>query len=105
MKITEDQVLILGCHNSKDNIKTAHAIGTQRFTLFKLELNEDIELKAQDKIFIGEGNDKIKKIITTMSYHDLSNNEKNEVECGDREKYNRYMPCIISAYARRLWHT
>ena len=80
MKITEDQVLILGCHKSKDNIKTAHAIGTQRYTLFKLELNDDIKLKAQDKIFIGEGNDKIKKIITTMSYHDLSNSEKNEVE-------------------------
>ena len=80
MKITEEQVLILGCHESKDNIKTAHAIGTQRFTLFKLELNDDVNLKAQDKIFIGKDNDKIKKIITTMSYHDLSNSEKNEIE-------------------------
>ncbi len=80
MKINEEEVLILGCHESKDNIKTAHAIGTQRFTLLKLELKDELELKAQDKIFIGKNNDYVKKIITNMNYYDLSNDEKDEVE-------------------------
>ncbi|MDO5850266.1 MAG: DUF655 domain-containing protein [Methanobacteriaceae archaeon] len=78
MKINENQVIILGCHKSKDNIKTAHAIGTQRFKIFKLELNNDANLKVHEKIFLDDA--QIKKIITTMSYHDLSNAEKGEVE-------------------------
>lgn len=77
MKFKENQVLILGSRKSKDNIITAHAIGTQRFTLYKLELNENANLKIQEKIFMDD--EQIKKIITTMSYHDLSNAEKNEV--------------------------
>lgn len=86
MKINENQVIILGCHNSKDNVKTAHAIGTQRFKIFKLELSEDSNLKIRDKIFLDD--DQIKKIITTMSYHDLSNAEKAEIETAVRSIIN-----------------
>lgn len=78
-KNSEDQVLILGCNKSKDGVKTAHGIGTQRFTLLKLELDGDVELKAQDKIFI-RNSDEVKKIVRALSYDDLSNSEKSEVE-------------------------
>lgn len=78
MKIREDQVIILGCHKSKDNVKTANAIGTNRFTLVQLELDDDVELKAHDKVFINS--DEVKKVITNLGYGNLSNAEKNEFE-------------------------
>ena len=80
MSNNEDYGIVLSQKITKDNVNTATVMGTNKFTLINLELNEDVELKAQDKILITKDSDIVKKQNHRLSYDDLSNEEQMEAE-------------------------
>ena len=79
MKKDEVYGLVLSAKESEDK-KTARIIGTNYFQLVDFELSPDSNIKAQDKVFIGKGNDIIKQERSQLSYDDLNKNEEFEVE-------------------------
>ncbi len=80
MSDNEDYGIVLSQKITKDNINTATVMGTNKFTLISLELNEGVELKAQDKILITKDSNEVKKLNSRLSYDDLSNDEQIEAE-------------------------
>ena len=80
MSNNEDYGIVLSQKITKDNVNTATVMGTNKFTLINLELNEDVELKVQDKILITKDSDIVKKQNHRLSYDDLSNEEQMEAE-------------------------
>ena len=79
MKKDESFGLILSIKESEDK-KSARIVGTDYFQLVDFELNPDADLKVQDKIFIGKGNDVIKQERSQLSYDDLNKEEGLELE-------------------------
>lgn len=80
MSKNEDYGIVLSQKITKDNINTANVMGTNKFTLINIELNEGVELRPQEKILITKDSDKVKKLNNRLSYDDLSNDELQEVE-------------------------
>ncbi len=80
MSKNEDYGIVLSQKVTKDNINTANVMGTNKFTLINIELNEGVELRPQEKILITKDSDKVKKLNHRLSYDDLSNVELQEVE-------------------------
>ena len=80
MSKNEDYGIVLSQKVTKDNINTANVMGTNKFTLINIELNEGVELRPQEKILITKDSDKVKKLNHRLSYDDLSNDELQEVE-------------------------
>lgn len=80
MSKNEDYGIVLSQKITKDNINTANVMGTNKFTLINIELNEGVELRPQEKILITKDSDKVKKLNNRLSYDDLSNDELHEVE-------------------------
>ena len=79
MSKNEDYGIVLSQKVTKDNINTANVMGTNKFTLINIELNEGVELRPQEKILITKDSDKVKKLNNRLSYDDLSNDELQEV--------------------------
>lgn len=80
MSKNEDYGIVLSQKVTKDNINTANVMGTNKFTLINIELNEGVELRPQEKILITKDSDKVKKLNHRLSYDDLSKDELQEVE-------------------------
>lgn len=79
MKKDETYGLVLSTKESEDK-KAARIVGTNYFQLVDFELNLDADVKVQDKIFIGKGNDIVKQERAQLSYDDLNKNEEFELE-------------------------
>ena len=71
--------LVLSTKES-DGKKTARIIGTDYFTLMDLELNDDVEVKAHDKIPLGKDSEFVKQERAHLSFDDLSKDQKLEAE-------------------------
>ena len=80
MKENEDYALVLNQILTRDNVNIANVIGTERFTLLNIILNEDVQLTKQSKILISKESEEVKKVNNRLSYNDLSNEEKKELE-------------------------
>ncbi|WP_297980247.1 DUF655 domain-containing protein [uncultured Methanobrevibacter sp.] len=80
MSDNEDYGLILSQKVSKDNNNIANVVGTNKFTLINIELNENIDLKAQDKILLTKDSKEVKKLNHRLSYDDLSKEEQKELD-------------------------
>ena len=76
----EDYGIVLSWKITKDNANTAVVMGTNRFTLMNIELNEGVKLKAQEKILMTKDSAELKKKNNNLSYDDLSNAEQIEAE-------------------------
>ena len=79
MKKDEAYGLVLSTKEN-DGVKTARLVGTDYFQLLDFELNPDADVKVQDKVFIGKGNDIIKQERAQLSYDDLNKDEEFELE-------------------------
>ena len=79
MKKDEAYGLVLSTKEN-DGVKTARLVGTDYFQLVDFELNPDADVKVQDKVFIGKGNDIIKQERAQLSYDDLNKDEEFELE-------------------------
>ena len=79
MKKDEDYGLVLSTKESEDN-KSARIVGTSHFQLVDFELNPDADVRVQEKIFIGKGNETIKQERSQLSYDDLNKDEEFELE-------------------------
>ena len=71
--------LIISAKASEDK-KTARIIGYDNFVLMDLDLNDDVDVKVQDKIPLGKDSEFIKQERAHLSYDDLNKNEEFEVE-------------------------
>ena len=80
MSRNEDYGIVLSWKLTKDNVNTGNIVGTDKFTLISIELNEGIELNPQDKILITKDSEEVKKQNRRLSYDDLSNDEQKELE-------------------------
>lgn len=72
--------IVLSQKLTKDNVNMGVVMGTEKFTLKRIELNEDVRLKPQDKILITKDSKELKKTNQKLSYDDLSNEEQIEAE-------------------------
>ena len=79
MKKNEDYGLILSTKESEEK-KSARIVGTEHFQLVDFELNPDANVRAQDKVFIGKGNEIVKQERDQLSYDDLNKDEEFELE-------------------------
>lgn len=79
MKKDEDYGLVLSTKENEDN-KSACIVGTSHFQLVDFELNPDADVRVQEKIFIGKGNETIKQERSQLSYDDLNKDEEFELE-------------------------
>ena len=79
MNENENYALVLGQIITKDNKNTANVVGTERFTLLHIELKEGVEVKPQDKILLSKYSEEVEKINYRISYDNLSNAEKEEL--------------------------
>ena len=79
MKKDEDYGLVLSTKESEEN-KSARIVGTSHFQLVDFELNPDADVRVQEKIFIGKGNETIKQERSQLSYDDLNKDEEFELE-------------------------
>ena len=79
MKKDEDYGLVLSTKESEDN-KSARIVGTSHFQLVDFELDPDADVRVQEKIFIGKGNETIKQERSQLSYDDLNKDEEFELE-------------------------
>ena len=79
MKKDEDYGLVLSTKENEDN-KSARIVGADYFQLVDFELNPDADVRVQEKIFIGKGNDAIKQERSQLSYDDLNKDEEFELE-------------------------
>ena len=79
MKKDEDYGLVLSTKESEEN-KSARIVGTSHFQLVDFELNHDADVRVQEKIFIGKGNEIIKQERSQLSYDDLNKDEEFELE-------------------------
>lgn len=80
MSRNEDYGIVLSWKLTKDNVNTGNIVGTDKFTLISIELNEGIELNPQDKILITKDSAEVKKQNHRLSYDDLSKDEQKELE-------------------------
>ena len=71
--------LVLSTKDS-DEKKTARIIGTDYFILMDLDLNDDVEVKVQDKIPLGKDSEFVKQERAHLSYDDLSKEQEFETE-------------------------
>ena len=71
--------LVIGTRDGEDK-KTARIIGYDHFILMDLDLNEDVEVKVQDKIPLGKDSDYVKQERAHLSYDDLSKDQEFETE-------------------------
>lgn len=71
--------LVIGTRDGEDK-KTARIIGYDYFVLMDLDLNEDVDVKLQDKIPLGKDSEFVKQERAHLSYDDLNKNEEFEVE-------------------------
>ena len=71
--------LVLSTKDSEDK-KTARIIGTDYFILMDLDLNDDVEVKVQDKIPLGKGSDFVKHERAHLSFDDLSKDQEFETK-------------------------
>lgn len=71
--------LVISAKTSEDK-KTARIIGYDHFVLMDLDLNEDVDVKIQDKIPLGKDSEFVKQERAHLSYDDLNKNEEFEVE-------------------------
>ncbi len=71
--------LVISAKASEDK-KTARIIGYDHFVLMGLDLNEDVDVKIQDKIPLGKDSEFVKQERAHLSYDDLNKNEEFEVE-------------------------
>ena len=71
--------LVIGTRDGEDK-KTARIIGYDNFILMDLDLNEDVDVKLQDKIPLGKDSEFVKQERAHLSYDDLNKNEEFEVE-------------------------
>lgn len=71
--------LIISAKASEDK-KTARIIGYDNFILMDLDLNDDVDVKVQDKIPLGKDSEFVKQERAHLSYDDLNKNEEFEVE-------------------------
>ena len=71
--------LVLSVKNADDK-KSARIVGTDYFTLIDYDLNDDADVKVQDKIDIGKGSDIVKQERAHLSYDDLNKKEMLELE-------------------------
>ena len=71
--------LIISAKDSEDK-KTARIIGYDNFVLMDLDLNDDVDVKVQDKIPLGKDSEFVKQERAHLSYDDLNKNEEFEVE-------------------------
>ena len=79
MNENENYALVLGQIKTKDNKNTANVVGTERFTLLHIELKEGVDVNPQDKILLTKYGDEVEKINYRISYDNLSNSEKEEL--------------------------
>jgi len=79
MNENENYALVLGQIKTKDNKNTANVVGTERFTLLHIELKEGVDVNPQDKILLTKHSDEVEKINYRISYDNLSNAEKEEL--------------------------
>ena len=79
MKKDEDYGLVLSTKESEEN-KSARIVCTSHFQLVDFELNPDADIRVQEKIFIGKGNEIIKQERSQLSYDDLNKDEEFELE-------------------------
>ena len=63
-----------------DDKKTARIVGTDYFTLMDLDLNDDVDVKVQDKIPLGKESVYVKQERAHLSYDDLSKDQEFELE-------------------------
>lgn len=71
--------LVLSTKESEDK-KTARIIGTNHFTLMDLDLNDDVDVKVQDKIPLGKDSEFVKQERAHLSYDDLSKDQQLKTE-------------------------
>ena len=71
--------LVLSTKDS-DEKKTARIIGTDYFILMDLDLNDDVDVKVQDKIPLGKDSEFVKQERAHLSYDDLSKEQEFETE-------------------------
>ncbi|MBP5700336.1 MAG: DUF655 domain-containing protein, partial [Methanobrevibacter sp.] len=71
--------LVLSTKESDDK-KTARIIGTDHFILMDLDLNDDVDVKVQDKIPLGKDSAFVKQERAHLSYDDLSKDQEFETE-------------------------
>ncbi len=71
--------LVINAKDSEDK-KIARIIGYDYFVLMDLDLNEDVDVKIQDKIPLGKDSEFVKQERAHLSYDDLNKNEEFEVE-------------------------
>ena len=71
--------LVLSTKDSDDK-KTARIIGTDYFILMDLDLNDDVDVKVQDKIPLGKDSAFVKQERAHLSYDDLSKDQEFETE-------------------------
>ena len=79
MNENENYALVLGQIKTKDNKNTANVVGTERFTLLHIELKDGVDVNPQDKILLTKYGDEVEKINYRISYDNLSNSEKEEL--------------------------
>lgn len=79
MNENENYALVLGQIKTKDNKNTANVVGTERFTLLHIELKDGVDVNPQDKILLTKHSDEVEKINYRISYDNLSNSEKEEL--------------------------
>lgn len=79
MNENENYALVLGQIKTKDNKNTANVVGTERFTLLHIELKDGVDVNPQDKILLTKYSDEVEKINYRISYDNLSNSEKEEL--------------------------
>ena len=63
--------LVIGTRDGEDK-KTARIIGYDYFILMDLDLNEDVDVKLQDKIPLGKDSEFVKQERAHLSYDDLN---------------------------------
>ena len=97
MNENENYALVLGQIKTKDNKNTANVVGTERFTLLHIELKDGVDVNPQDKILLTKYSDEVEKINYRISYDNLSNSEKEELNRAihriiltDEKKYVNY---------------
>ena len=79
MNENENYALVLGQIKTKDEKNTANVVGTDRFTLLHVELKDGVEVNPQDRILLSKYSDEVEKIGYRISYDNLSNSEKEEL--------------------------
>ncbi|MBQ6139264.1 MAG: DUF655 domain-containing protein [Methanobrevibacter sp.] len=70
---------VLSTKESEDK-KTARIIGTNHFTLMDLDLNDDVDVKVEDKIPLGKDSEFVKQERAHLSYDDLSKDQQFKTE-------------------------